>query len=94
MTHFHGIDIALRIFHDELQDDILRNSVPDGKGECPSLSAEALNRAQQVLDVAGAVSELVRSLNKLYGHDHSEAAFIAAHDEQIQCLKATLGIKV
>lgn len=94
MTHFHGIDIALRIFRDELQGDILRNSVPDGDGECPNLSAEALKRAQQVLDVTGAVSELVRSLNKLYGHDHSEAPFIAAHDEQIQRLKALLGVKV
>lgn len=94
MTHFHGIEIALRIFRDELQDDILRNGVSDGDGECPNLSPEALKRAQLVLDVTGAVSELVKSLNKLYGHDHSEASFIAAHDEQLQRLKATLAVKV
>lgn len=93
MTQFHGINIACRIFLDDLQDRILRNEVPDSMGECPNLSPEALVRAQQVLEVTGIVSEMIRSLNKLYGHDISDDTYHMAHDEQISRLKLALGVK-
>lgn len=93
MTHFHGINPALQNFQDDLLDNILRNDVPDSEGECPRLSPQALVRAQKVLEITGCVSQLIISLNKLYGHDHGDETFILAHDEEIARLKLVLGVK-